>query len=140
MLKFEPKYAGFWRRVVASIIDWLLIVGFGFVIATILGVDLTKQHSAQFETFVNLIGLVEYWLYFAILESSKLQATVGKRFLHLRVTDLSGERISFGKATGRHFGKIISFVILMVGFLMVGWTEKKQGLHDKMAGTLVVIR
>ena len=138
-VKFEPKYAGFWRRVGAAIIDWLLLAGFGFVIATILGVDLTKQHSAQFETIVNLIGLIEYWLYFAILECSKLQASVGKRFLRLRVTDLSGERISFGKATGRHFGKIVSFVILLIGFLMVGWTEKKQGLHDKMAGTLVIV-
>ena len=114
------------------------MTGFGFVIATILGVDLTKQHSTQFELIVNLIGLVEYWLYFAILESSELQATVGKRFLNLKVTDLSGEKISFGKATGRHFGKIISFVILLIGFLMVIWDKKKQGLHDKMAGTLVI--
>jgi uncharacterized RDD family membrane protein YckC len=54
------------------------------------------------------------------------------------VTDLNGDRISFGKASGRFFGKIISRLILGIGFFMIGFTEKKQGLHDMIAGCLVV--
>ncbi|MGC4090180.1 MAG: RDD family protein [Polyangiaceae bacterium] len=77
------------------------------------------------------------WLYFAIMESSPRQATVGKLALGLAVTDENGRRIGFGRATGRYFAKIISSIILLIGFMMVGWTARKQGLHDLIAGTLV---
>ena len=86
----------------------------------------------------SLAGILIGWLYSALLESSPNQATVGKMALGIKVTDLDGERISFGRATGRHFGKILSFLILCIGYLMVAFTERKQGLHDLMAGTLVV--
>jgi len=56
----------------------------------------------------------------------------------LKVTDENGERIGFGKANVRYWSKFLSFLILYVGFVMVAFTEKKQGLHDKIAGTLVV--
>ncbi len=72
------------------------------------------------------------------MESSPTQATLGKMALGIKVTDLAGKRVGFGKATGRYFGKIISALILLIGFIMVAFTEKKQGLHDKMAGCLVV--
>ena len=72
------------------------------------------------------------------MESSKLQGTVGKIALGIEVTDLDGNQISFGKANGRYFCKIISTIILMIGYIMVAFTEKKQGLHDMMAGCLVV--
>jgi uncharacterized RDD family membrane protein YckC len=58
--------------------------------------------------------------------------------LGIRVTDLDGGRISFGRATGRYFGKILSGLILGIGFLMAAFTERKQALHDLLAGTLVV--
>ena len=58
--------------------------------------------------------------------------------LGMKVTDLAGNRISFLRATGRYFAKIISALILFIGFIMVAFTEKKQGLHDMIAGTLVV--
>ena len=58
--------------------------------------------------------------------------------LGLRVTDLNGNRIGFGKATGRYFGKILSGMICFIGFIMVAFTEQQQGLHDMLAGTLVV--
>jgi uncharacterized RDD family membrane protein YckC len=77
-------------------------------------------------------------LYFAITESSAWQATLGKKAVGIIVTDLDGNRISFGKALGRLFAKIISAIILYIGFFMAGFTEKKQGLHDMIAGTLVV--
>ncbi len=85
-------------------------------------------------TLVSILGL---WLYQALLESGRKQATVGKMAVGLKVTDLRGARISFGRATGRHFAQYLSAMILMIGFFMVGWTRYKQGLHDMIAGTLV---
>jgi uncharacterized RDD family membrane protein YckC len=77
------------------------------------------------------------WIYEAAMESSSKQATVGKMALALKVTDLEGRRISFARATGRHFAKIISGMILLIGYIMAGFTERKQALHDMIAGTLV---
>ena len=85
----------------------------------------------------NIVGFFLGWFYFAAMESSPKQATLGKLALSMKVTSLQGERISFGKATGRYFGKILSALILLIGFLMIAFTEKKQGLHDMLAGTLV---
>jgi len=87
---------------------------------------------------IFLIIMVVPWLYWALMESSSHQATLGKMALGLNVTDLKGERLSFGRATGRYFGKFVSELILYIGFMMAGWTAKKQALHDIMAGTLVV--
>lgn len=117
-------YAGFWMRVGAYLLDLLiLIIPLGILsLLPILGI------------VINIVGI---WLYFALQESSERQATIGKRALNIYVTDLQGRRISFGQATGRHFGKIISGFILGIGYMMAGFTEKKQGLHDIMASTLV---
>jgi uncharacterized RDD family membrane protein YckC len=89
---------------------------------------------------VQIVAVVIEWLYFAGMESSAGQATLGKRALGIKVTDMSGNRITFGKATGRFFGKILSSLILLIGFLMAAFTQKKQALHDLLAGTLVVNR
>jgi uncharacterized RDD family membrane protein YckC len=78
------------------------------------------------------------WLYFAICESSAMQATLGKKVLGLKVVDLSSRHIGFGRATGRWFGKYVSMLTIFIGFIMAGLTARKQGLHDLMAGTLVV--
>jgi uncharacterized RDD family membrane protein YckC len=88
--------------------------------------------------FINFIaGLIGPWLYFALQESSERQATLGKMALKIYVTDLQGRRISFGQATGRYFGKILSTLILGIGYMMAGFTAQKQALHDMMASTLV---
>ncbi|HBK66344.1 MAG TPA: hypothetical protein DD000_23340, partial [Cyanobacteria bacterium UBA11166] len=71
-------------------------------------------------------------------ESSPKQATIGKQALGIVVTDLNNQPISFVTATIRHFSKILSGIILLIGYLMVLFTEKKQALHDMLAGTLVV--
>ena len=86
----------------------------------------------------TILGYALSWLYSALLESGPKQATPGKRLLDLKVTNMEGERISFGQATGRHFGKYLSAIILCIGFLMMLWDGKKQTLHDKLAGTLVL--
>lgn len=142
-----PQYGGFWRRFVAYFIDAIIINVVTSIIGGVIGVGLGFQslaggsNMAALETISGLvgglIGLVGSWLYSALLESSSYQATPGKMALGLVVTDENGQRISFGRATGRYFAKIISSIILFFGFFMIGWTQRKQGLHDMMAGTLV---
>jgi uncharacterized RDD family membrane protein YckC len=147
-------YAGFWLRFVAIIIDGILLAIVGGIITlpfmASIGFHGMFMHDrmpfnpadliALFATFfwVILIRFVLNWLYFAAFESSAWRATLGKKALGLEVTDLAGQRISFGRASGRFFGKIISALILWIGFIMAGFTEKKQALHDMMAGCLVI--
>jgi uncharacterized RDD family membrane protein YckC len=141
------RYGGFWIRFVAYIIDSVILNVAVYVISLVLGLAIGLQmqmmESAP-ETIAaiggligGLFGLLASWLYFAVLEASSLQATLGKKALGLIVTDEFGERIGFGRATGRYFAKIISSIILLFGFFMIGWTERKRGLHDMIAGTLV---
>ena len=124
------RYAGFWLRFLASLIDLAIVAIATGIITSVLGLSGSR-------TF--LFYLIAAWLYSALMESSGSQATVGKMALSgLRVTNLSGERITFGRATGRHFSKFVSAISFLVGFMMAGWTSKKQALHDMMAQTLVV--
>ena len=124
----EHPYGGFWIRVLAWLID-VIIVGLIIPITFAAG---TGTHFIGFG--VTFFG---GWLYEALLTSSSLQATLGKLALGLRVTDLQGQGIDFGRATARHFAKYLSTLILGIGYLMVAFTERKQGLHDMIAGTLV---
>lgn len=88
---------------------------------------------------VGGISIIIQWLYYALMESSSKQATLGKMALGIKVTDMNGNRISFGRATGRFFGKIISGLILNIGYIMAAFTQKKQALHDLMANCLVIL-
>jgi len=129
----EPvTYAGFWERFAAAFIDGLIIGAGTFFLSYSIG---KPDELIGIDDFLSLIIS---WLYAALQESSAAQATIGKRALGIKVTDMNGQRISFGQATGRHFGKYISGLILLIGYLMMLWDDKKQTLHDKMAGTLVV--
>lgn len=87
---------------------------------------------------ITVVSLIISWLYFALMESSSKKATLGKLALNLIVTDINGARLTFGRATGRFFGKILSSLILNIGFIMAAFTEKKQALHDILANTLVL--
>jgi len=125
--------------VIASIIDGILIqivvfVGAFFIMRLVMG----EGTEESLQIVANLVGLVITWLYYTLLESSNWQATLGKKAVGLKVTDLQGEQIGFGRANARYWSKILSGLILMIGFLMVAFTEKKQGLHDRIAKTLVV--
>ncbi len=135
-------YAGFWRRVVAYVVDYVITLVVGFVIGFLLLSWLLESNKIvdveQVEIYANGIGFFITWLYFALMESSSKQATFGKIILGAKVVDLEGQRISFGRATGRHFGKILSALLLGIGFIMVAFTQRKQGLHDMLARTLVV--
>ncbi len=129
-------YAGFWKRFAAAIIDGIVLVVVGGVAGGILGAAGGDRETINLTG--NVTGIVLNMLYFALMESSTLQATLGKMALGIQVTDLHGNPISFGRAVGRHFAKILSAVILLIGYVMAGFTEKKQALHDMIAGCLVV--
>jgi len=130
-------YGGFWIRFVAYIIDAIVLTIVGGVLASIFGVSWETDWEHYDPTF-NLVSLVIGWLYFALLESSERGATVGKMVMGLRVVTSDGQRLSFMNATGRYFAKILSAIILCIGFIMVAFTDKKRGLHDIIAGTLVI--
>lgn len=133
-VKSEPTdYAGFWVRFGAAFIDGIITSLIGLAIVYGTGGSIENQNGMH-----NLFNVVLGWLYAAIMESSDRQATFGKIALGIKVTDMNGDRISFAKATGRHFGKIVSAVILLIGYIMAAFDSKKQALHDKMAGTLVL--
>ena len=137
------SYAGFWKRVAAAIIDGIIIMIGGFAIGFVFGLVMVAggtHDPAVLKGMSTILGLILGWIYFAVMESSPTQGTLGKRAMGIKVTDLKGSKIDFGKATGRYFGKIISALILLIGYIMVAFTQKKQGLHDMMAGCLVVNR
>jgi uncharacterized RDD family membrane protein YckC len=155
----RAEYAGFWLRFLALLID-SVVMGLGFVLILIPLIFLTglRGFLSEFRPYedmnesgiFNLIvlglllatgTLVFTWLYHALMESSEWQATVGKKALGLVVTDMEGRRASFGRSSGRHFGKMLTNLIpAFLGYVMAGFTERKQALHDILAGCLVLRR
>jgi uncharacterized RDD family membrane protein YckC len=145
----RPAYAGFWLRAVAYLIDSaivsfpLLLVGSFNPSKFIIFPDPNTTSRLAFPQLTPLaIALVIpiVWLYYAIFEASPWQATPGKRVLRLYVTDLNGRPITFARATIRHFAKMISSLTFMGGYIIAGFTEKKQALHDIIASCLVLRR
>ncbi|HHW31277.1 MAG TPA: zinc-ribbon domain-containing protein [Clostridiaceae bacterium] len=125
-------YAGFWKRFAASLIDGIILGLADALIGFVFG-----KSSGRIDYIIStIIG----WLYFSLMESSEKQATLGKMALGIYVTDNYGNRITFGRATGRYFGKIVSALTLCIGYIMAAFTEKKQALHDMMAGCVVLSR
>ena len=153
------EYAGFWLRFLAFLID-NVVMGIAFVLILIplifltgLGGFIGTIHPDEDFNDVGIfmligliflaatVSLVFTWLYHALMESSEWQATVGKKVLGLVVTDMTGRRVSFWRATARHFAKIITNMVpAFIGYIMAGFTEKKQALHDMLAGCLVLRR
>jgi uncharacterized RDD family membrane protein YckC len=137
--------SGFWRRFWAYLIDALivllalypirLLLGFGFLEPThTVGTPYPPSLIVYY-----LVGGIVAWLYWALMESSNLQATLGKIAMGIVVTDEYGNRISFGRATGRELSKGFS-AILFIGFIMAAITKTNQALHDKIARTLVLMK
>ena len=120
-------YAGFWMRLVASLIDGMILFVVGFVIGLLL------SGSAAANLLAILIGFT-YTVGFWVAEG----ATPGKMAMGVKIVSSNGEPISGGQAIGRYFAQILSALILGIGFLMIAWTPKKQGLHDYMANTVVI--
>jgi uncharacterized RDD family membrane protein YckC len=156
-------YAGLGRRLIAFIVDIILILLADLIVAGLFGLfrgfqnlyfyvvqgvpasDLTADGTmtALIGSIIAAYGLaliIIPWLYYAGFESSRSQATPGKVLMSLVVTDLEGNKPSFARTTLRFFGKYISTLIIFIGFLMIGFTKKHQGLHDKIAGCLVLLQ
>ena len=151
-------YAGFWLRFVAFIIDGVVsgilfvvlliplftLTGAGAALSRISSGEDISDEAGAFLAFGFIFGLLSItvgvrWLYYALLESSSWQATLGKRMLNLTVTDMAGRPISFARASGRYFSKFITNLVpLAIGYILAGFTEKKQALHDMIASCLVL--
>ena len=151
--------AGFWRRLAASIIDLLILLIITGTAAAYLGLGegwrmllmiLRKQPVMNDDgaivtslipmpvgTFLLVVFVLIPWIYFAVLESSRNQATLGKMACRVIVSDLHGNQVSFARATLRHFSKFISLFLFFTGFLCIGYTRYHQGFHDVIAATLV---
>ncbi|QVL32578.1 RDD family protein [Telmatocola sphagniphila] len=132
-------YAGFWKRFCALFVDGMCLGIPMSIIMRATGVNNPENLKKGLDgllLFEAIYGLI-LWLYFALMESSSYQGTLGKRAVGIKVTDMKGNRISFAQATGRHFARIPSS-FFFIGYLMAAFTEKKQALHDIIAGCLVV--
>jgi uncharacterized RDD family membrane protein YckC len=166
----DLEHAGFWKRVLASLIDFVILAMIGFALGLAFGYNPITEFQESFRkamenpngpppqaamppAAVSFISIVGSWLYKAILESSKMQGTMGKVMVGIVVTDLEGQRIDFGKASLRYalpwLGNLIALVpalalasslLLIADSLVVAFTPKKQALHDMIAGCLVVNR
>jgi uncharacterized RDD family membrane protein YckC len=147
----QGLYAGFWMRFLACLIDSIILQVAGFVLALPIvllfglaaasGGRITEQMASASVMLVFFpLSVVMNWLYEAGFTSSARQATPGKMALNIVVADLAERRISFGRATGRHFGKYISGFTFAIGYLIQPFTERRQALHDLLAGTLVLRR
>ena len=156
----QTTYAGFWLRFVAVIIDNLIINVLQFFLVIPLlasfGLSFVNFDIGEFNSIseddlivmipalisllssIALLSFLIQLLYYALMESSKSQATLGKMALGIIVTDTNGERLDFTKAMIRQLFKLLSGMIMMIGYLMAGFTEKKQALHDIIASTYVV--
>lgn len=141
------KYANFGQRFAAIFIDTIPLVLLQWALGFMIGQSMADDYANGYVTLDEvqqkatawgwIIGGIVSWLYFSLFESSEKQATPGKMVFGLTVTDLSGARLSFGQATGRHFSKLASSLILFIGYLMPLWTQKKQALHDIISGCLI---
>ena len=129
------NYAGFWIRFAAYFIDAVIL----FFVQTALAFVFIADSGSVFapSLTVQLLSLVIGIAYFCGMESSSRQATLGKMGVGIKVGNAQGQQISFINALGRYFGKILSALTLLIGFMMAGWDSKKQALHDKIAGTYV---
>lgn len=141
-LNGDSRFAGFLLRLLAFAIDTIILSAGMFILQVFLripihiGYNTTPMNPMLFS--YNLAAVVIVWLYYALFESGKWQATIGKRFCKIKVTDYHGKRISFGRATGRYFSKYLSTIIFFIGYIMVIFTEKSQALHDMIAKTYVM--
>ena len=119
-LPVKKRYAGFWWRVLAGLID-------NIILAII---------SVALSFIVPFIGVFIYWLYFVILQSSEKRSTLGMRVCDIKIHDEHFNRLGFWRLTGRYFATGLSGIILLIGFFMIAFTKRKQGLHDLVARTI----
>jgi uncharacterized RDD family membrane protein YckC len=159
----KDEYAGIGRRFVAFIIDLLFILVLDLFITGLFGLSegfrmlyqrliyhmpMTDRSGQVVNALVpvpvilsiGILVILVPWLYNAILEASGNQASLGKIALRIAVTDTRGDRVSFARATLRHFSKILILLTFLVGFIIAAFTRQKQGIHDIIAGCLMYLQ
>ncbi len=139
----EPRadgLANLGQRVVAFLIDALIITLVSRFILAKLNIKADDSDAIEKFSEEGILNLLLHWLYFAGLESSSYRATLGKLSMGLYVGTLKNQPLSFAKATGRYFGKILSTITFGLGFIMAAFNDRVQTLHDKLSGTLVFVR
>jgi len=141
---FSFRYAGFWLRLVAAVIDAGLLLILVWLLSLAFGVNITSpvHEGTDFLNFrlFELSALFSAWLYFAVMESAVPQATVGKLFMGIYVTDMEGERLLFSRASIRYWLKYVTIFTFFIGFVMAAFNRQKQALHDKFVKSLVLKR
>ena len=135
-------YAGFWKRFVAFIIDFIILSVFVNILnkacfEPMIMKNLIIDYANHTATLL-LTGIILYILYFVLWESSSKQATWGKQVMRIKVIDSQGKQLSFYRSFARTIGKILSCLPFYMGFVMAGISQQKQALHDKIANTYVV--
>jgi uncharacterized RDD family membrane protein YckC len=141
----RSSLASFWWRLLAYFIDYIIIIIIAVVIATIYYTVIAflthdVQAAEQSESALNLLGIVVMILYHAVFEATNLRGSIGKMVCKLSVVDVNGKRLGFGKALARNAGKLLSGLILGLGFLNILWDNRRQGWHDELAKTYVIRR
>jgi uncharacterized RDD family membrane protein YckC len=145
------RYAGFWIRVAAYLIDYvivnLIVIVVSGVVGLIIGLVIgglaaQRGEQATLPTSISLIGgavgLVIVLVYYIKFNSGRWQATPGKRLLGIHLIKPDGQPIGGWLACGRYFAYIISALPFCIGFMMAGWNEDKKALHDMICGTRVI--
>jgi uncharacterized RDD family membrane protein YckC len=148
----RPVFAGFWLRALAYLLDTVVISLAGGLVASFYPATFIKYPdaaAAASNPFASLpqltplgfaITIAATWIYYTMFEASGWQATPGKRIMKIYVTDMFGQRPTFARIAGRNVAKVISNLTFLVGYLVAGFTVKKQALHDLLSGCLVLRR
>lgn len=140
------RFAGFWIRFAAYIIDAVFVQAGAYALGMLVGLLMAQavlisdqsMELTNVQIIAGLVGLAWALGYYLVSQASSWQATPGKRILGLRVVREDGRRVGVGLALGRYLAYIVSGIILGIGFLMIGWTDQKKGLHDMICSTRVV--
>jgi uncharacterized RDD family membrane protein YckC len=132
----EPDYAGFLSRVLAVSVDCLIMSAVLTIPFIVLVIVLTVLGA--WPELMSILIVLMVWIYYAVMESSPRQATFGKSFAGIKVTDVYGQRISFGRASGRFWGKMLSTIPFYLGYVLIFFTPRRQCLHDMISGCVIV--
>jgi len=139
----NKQYAGFWIRLLASLLDGVILLVAAICIMVLTGVPM--EHMMDFinvelegYTWQQSMYVFLSLLYVILLPASTLQGTLGKAALGLKITDVNGERITVWRSLGRALSEILSTIILFIGYIMIAFHRQKRGLHDIIAGTYVI--
>jgi len=126
-------YAGFWIRFLAILID-------GFIVGAVFWWPFRFHGSSDADVFA-IVGSILYlaaWFAYFILMTGYRGQTLGKMVLRLKVYNQDMTKVDFGTSAAREFSKILSAIILYIGFIMAGFDDRKRALHDRIAGTCVI--